>query len=164
MKSCIALYVFSLYCVSCVYTQTGQFTSFVFVEAQDDSIVFEYEWWELDPIINSKIVLESQDYCQAVHIVTSGSHTCVVGGLQGGWYQYYLYVEDGDQLVDSTSMGFVFVFGRTLSVSEIQGYVQTGEVVLCDVLGRIISVDCITLRQVYVVRWKNGKIEKMCFY
>lgn len=163
MKSCIALCVVFLCCLSCVCAQTGQFTSFIFVEAQDDFIVFEYEWWELDPVVNSKIVLDSQDYCQALHTVTTGSDICIVGGLQSGWYQYYLHVEDGDQLVDSTSMGSVFVFGRTLSVYEIQEYIHTGEVVLCDMLGRIVSLDCIILRQVYVVRWKDGRIEKVYF-
>lgn len=145
------------------FSQTGQFTSFVSIESEGDSIIFEYQWWELDPIINSKILLNSQEYCEAVHVVTTGSHVCIVDNLESGWYEYYLYLEDGDQLIDSTDVGFVFVSGRTSSVSEVSSEISRGNFCVYDMLGKQVGVWSIRTGVLYIVQWPNGKIEKVCF-
>ena len=159
-KLCVLFFLFlSLF----TFSQTGQYIAFTSVEAHSDSVVLEYEWWELDPMIHSKIIFDYEEFCLDTFNITTGESSCLIHGLESGWYDYYWYLEDGDQHIDRTRLGSIFVPGTTLSISELVALVEEGSLRIFDLYGREIDVGLVSCNTIYILVYTSGKKEKIVF-
>lgn len=143
--------------------QPGQYVQFTSVISLEDSVRLEYEWWELDPVIRVQIVFDNQDVCVDSFLVTTGSSFCIVNNLESGWYEYYLYLEDGDQHIDSTEVGKIFVSGVALSISEVRQESFAGNLRVFDILGREVDVGMLQTGVCYILRFASGSVKKIVF-
>lgn len=152
-----------------LFAQTGQYTAFTDVHQSHDTLFFEYEWFDLDPIIHLEVFLafEEGDFasvCFQEQHVSSGVSNCLVSNLSMGWYEYYLSLEDGDQLVDSTSVGSFFLEPNVnLSMREIATLSQQEKIRVFDLLGRECDVESLLCATVYVLAFDSGKTTKIVF-
>lgn len=110
MKTIFVLFGFFLFTHTC----TAQMPQFIFLDdiaVYPDSVVVHYSWEELDPVltvtthIRNTFLPDTVDFsvaCAEEYFVTTGSGECGVGNISAGIYETYVYVEDGDQLVQGS--------------------------------------------------------------
>jgi hypothetical protein len=133
MKNIFVLFGSFLFAHTCA-AQMPQFVFLDNVSVYPDSVVVHYSWEELDPVltittyVHNTALADTTAFsvvCSDEYFVTTGSGSCAVQSLPPGVYETYVYVEDGDQLVQgSDTIGFRIDIAN--SVEELDSYYPNG--------------------------------------